>query len=211
MRRPIASTRCTSASIWTLGPTPSGRCARPATRCGFLFVGADFVRKGGDLLIDVFVRDFQQVAELHLVTRQAPATLPPGVHRHDDLNANDPRLARLYAECDLLVVPTTADTGPLWVFMEAMATGLPIIGTDTGSNTELVRHGETGLVVEIGNAASLTAALRTLIGDPALRARMGRNGRALIERRYSARVNVPLILARMKTAVDRARAAAASR
>ena len=76
---------------------------------------------------------------------QAPKDAREGVYVHDDFKPNDPRLARLYQESDVLVVPTTADTGPLWVFMEAMAMRLPVIGTDTGANKELVQHGKTGL------------------------------------------------------------------
>ena len=178
----------------------------PGPRVKLLFVGGDFVRKGGNLLLDVFTMHFQDSAELHLVTRQAPKELPPHVHVHADFVPNDPRLVELYAEVDVLVIPTTADTGPLWVFMEAMSMGLPIIGTDTGANTELVRHGDTGLVVGIGDGEALAAAIRTLAADPALRARMGARGRELIETRYSARINVPRILKVMKDAVDAKRA-----
>jgi glycosyltransferase involved in cell wall biosynthesis len=160
------------------------------------------------LLLDVFKTRFQDTAELHLVTRQAPAELPPHVHVHADLQPNDKRLMELYSQVDLLIVPTTADTGPLWVFMEAMAMGLPIIGTDTGSNTELVRHGETGLITEIGDGQSLAAAIKTLFDDPAMRRRMGSTGRQLVETRYNSATNVPLILDAMKAAVDAARTGA---
>jgi len=91
------------------------------------------------------------------------------------------------------------------VFMEAMAMGLPIVGTDTGSNTELVRHGETGLIVRIGDGDELAAAIQALLSDPARRHELGRRGRELIESRYSARTNVPQILSAMKHAVDSAR------
>jgi len=188
--------------LWHAPPKP--RTAGP--RLKLLFVGADFSRKGGELLLEVFAKRFQDSAELHLVTRQAPKALPAHVHVHADFVPNDPRLVELYAEVDVLVIPTTADTGPLWVFMEAMSMGLPIIGTDTGANTELVRHGDTGLVVGIGDAEALATAIRTLADDPALRARMGARGRELIETRYSARVNVPRILRVMKDAVDAKRA-----
>ena len=183
--------------LWTFPQTiPRG----PRTK--ILFVGGDFKRKGGDLLLDVFTARFQDGAELHLVTRQAPAALPPHVHVHDDFVPNDPRFAELYSSVDMLVVPTTADTGPLWVFMEAMAMGLPVIGTDTGSNAELVRHGETGFIVPVGDGAALAHAIQALASDRELRLGMGRRGRQLIERNYSAAVNVPLILQCMKDVVD---------
>jgi glycosyltransferase involved in cell wall biosynthesis len=191
--------------VWTPPPRP----AQPGdARLKVMFVGADFARKGGPLLLDVFRSRFQDRAELHLVTRQAPADLPPHVVVHDGFQPNDPALVALYSTADLLVIPTTADTGPLWAFMEAMAMGLPVVGTDTGANTELVRHQETGLVVRIGDGADLAAAMQTLADDPALRRRMGERGRQLIESRYNAAVNVPRILRVMKDAVDTSRSAA---
>ena len=194
--------------LWSCPPrplTPGG--AKPK----ILFVGTDFVRKGGSLLLEVFERRFRGRAELHLVTMQAPKDAREGVYVHSDFKPNDPRLARLYQESDMLVVPTTADTGPLWVFMEAMAMRLPVIGTDTGANKELVQHGKTGLIVKIGDGAELGAAIETLLDDAELRRAMGERGRELVESRHSARVNVPLILARMKDAVDERRGVDSSR
>jgi glycosyltransferase involved in cell wall biosynthesis len=136
---------------------------------------------------------------------QAPKDAREGVYVHADFKPNDPRLTRLYQESDVLVVPTTADTGPLWVFMEAMAMRLPVIGTDTGANKELVQDGKTGLIVKIGDGEALGAAIGALLDDVELRRAMGERGRELIESRHSARVNVPLILGRMKDAVNESR------
>jgi glycosyltransferase involved in cell wall biosynthesis len=185
--------------------------ASPDAKPKILFVGGDFERKGGKLLLEVFTQRLRDRAELHLVSRQAPTELPPGVYAHRDFRPNDKRLTELYAACDLLVVPTTADTGPLWVFMEAMAMGCPIIGTDTGSNKELVRHGETGFIVRIGDAQGLGDAIETMLRDPVARRAMGARGRRLIETEYSAAINVPRILKVMKDAVDQTRLAGAGR
>ena len=191
-------------------PVPRAIGAPNARRMKLLFVGGDFVRKGGDLLLDVFARRFSDLAELHLVSPQAPRDLPPHVHAYRDFRPNDPRLRELYAACDVLAVPTTADTGPLWVFMEAMASGMSVIGTDTGSNAELVRHGETGFIIPIGDADALGDAIEMLLDDPVRCARMGRNGRALVEASYNAAVNVPRILQLMKDAVDARRSTEAN-
>lgn len=181
------------------------RSEAPAGRVKVLFVGGDFVRKGGDLLLEVFSSRFSDVAELHLVSPQAPSVLPPHVCVHRNIQPNDGRLRELYASCDFFVLPTTADLGPAWVFIEALASSLPVIATDTGAAREVVRHGETGFLIPVGDAIALAEAMQTLIDDPALRLRMGHNGRELIEQHYNAAVNVPRILKVMKDAVDQRR------
>jgi len=68
--------------------------------------------------------------------------------------------------------------------LEASACGLPVVVSDAGGLPEVVIDGETGLVVPREDAAALAAALRELIDAPALRARLGRAGRARVERNY---------------------------
>jgi glycosyltransferase involved in cell wall biosynthesis len=181
------------------------RTERPAGRVKILFVGGDFVRKGGDLLLEVFSSRFSDVAELHLVGRQAPQVLPPHVYAHRDLNPNDGRLRERYADADVFVQPSTADLGPTWAALEALSCGLPVIATDVGAMREVVRSRETGFLIPVGDAGALAEAMQALIDDPALRQRMGHNGRDLIEQHYSAAVNVPRILQVMKDAVDQRR------
>jgi colanic acid/amylovoran biosynthesis glycosyltransferase len=61
-------------------------------------------------------------------------------------------------------------------FMEAMAVGIPVVGTRTGSIPELVDN-ECGIIVEQQDAGALAVALERLILDPNLRRRLGENGR----------------------------------
>jgi glycosyltransferase involved in cell wall biosynthesis len=53
--------------------------------------------------------------------------------------------------------------------LEAMASGLPVVATQVGGNAELVREGETGVLVPPGDPVALAAALRRYLRDPALR------------------------------------------
>jgi glycosyltransferase involved in cell wall biosynthesis len=168
-----------------------------------LFVGGDFARKGGDLLLDVFERRFAGGAELHLVTNQPPPSLPARVFVHAGLVPNDPRLRPLYAEADLFVLPTRADFSPN-VILEAMATGIPVIASRLCGIPDMVHDGETGFLVPPDDGAALAERIETLLRDPEMRRRMGVQGRALAEREFSAAVNVPRILALMKSAVDSA-------
>jgi glycosyltransferase involved in cell wall biosynthesis len=168
-----------------------------------LFVGGDFDRKGGNHLLAAF-RQLDSLAELHLVTEHVPEGLPAGVHVHTGIRPNDARLRALYREADIFVLPTTSDLVP-WVVLEAMASGCPVVSTPVGGIADLVVEGETGLLVPVGDIPRLTEAIRTLIADPQLRQRMGRNGRGRVEARFSAEKNVPRILQVMKRAVDMSR------
>jgi glycosyltransferase involved in cell wall biosynthesis len=70
------------------------------------------------------------------------------------------------------------------VFMEALATGRPVVSCAVSGVPELVRDGQTGLIVPPDDAAALADAIARLAGDPALRARLGTQGRALVERQH---------------------------
>jgi len=70
-----------------------------------------------------------------------------------------------------------------------MATGLPVVASSGGVNSEVVRDGETGFCVD--GCAEWVEALDRLASDPALRQRMGEAGRARVEAHYSLRVLAP--------------------
>ena len=63
------------------------------------------------------------------------------------------------------------------VLLEAMAMGLPCVGTDVGGVAEVIRHGETGFVVPKKDPAAMAEALGRLLGDAGLRERAGCAGR----------------------------------
>jgi glycosyltransferase involved in cell wall biosynthesis len=89
------------------------------------------------------------------------------------------------AGLDVLVQPSRADNLPLSI-LEAMAAGLPVIGTRTGGIPELVIDGETGLLVEPERPEELAAALDSLAADPERRAELGRRGRERVQEHFSA-------------------------
>jgi len=95
------------------------------------------------------------------------------------------RKSELLRDADIFVFPTRyAYEGHPYVILEAMAAGLPIVTTARAAIPETVVHGETGIIVPEGDPAALAGALRTLIGDPALRARLGAAARARFLDRY---------------------------
>ena len=64
-----------------------------------------------------------------------------------------------------------------------MASGLPVVVSDISELTDLVADGRNGLVVGVDDPDALTRALRVLLDDPDLRARLGRAGREFVEDR----------------------------
>jgi phosphatidylinositol alpha-1,6-mannosyltransferase len=70
------------------------------------------------------------------------------------------------------------------VYLEASATGLPVVAGDSGGAPDAVLEGETGYVVPGRDRAALTERLVTLLQDPSLRARMGERGRAWVEQSW---------------------------
>lgn len=156
-----------------------------------LFVGGDFTRKGGDLLLDVFRRHLLGRAELVLVTK---AELPEerGVRVYHNVQANSEALLTLYRDADIFALPTRADCYSL-VCMEALAAGLPIVATRVGGIPDMIEEGDTGHLINAGDEVALADTLRALIEEPARRREMGRNARARAVQRFDARENARLL------------------
>ena len=154
-------------------------------RLRLLFVGGDFARKGGDILLEVFRARFADRCELDVVTREALEP-PPAVRLHR-AEPNSPLLKELYAQADVFVLPTRAECFGI-ATVEAMASGLPVIAGDVGGARDIVDDGETGWLIEPtpdGLAPALEGALRRRKGLPA----MGRQARLVAEERFDGRAN----------------------
>jgi glycosyltransferase involved in cell wall biosynthesis len=81
-------------------------------------------------------------------------------------------LVGAYQQADLFTLPSIKELCPL-VVPEAMAAGKPIVVTNVSGSQDMIVHGRNGLVVEPGDADALAEAWATMLGDPALSARMG--------------------------------------
>jgi glycosyltransferase involved in cell wall biosynthesis len=159
-------------------------------RLGVLFVGGDLKRKGGDLLLEAAERLRADPAvppfDLHLVTR-SEVEPRDGVVVHR-LSPNSPELIALYKSCDVFCLPTLGDCLPM-VLSEAGAAGLALIATDVGAIHEVVRDGQTGLLVGPGDLDGLTAALRRVLTDEQLRRKLGEAAAEHVRSAYDAAAN----------------------
>ena len=168
-------------------------------RLRLLFVGGDFARKGGDILLDVFRAQFADRCQLDVVTREALEP-PPGVRVHR-AEPNSPLLKELYAQADIFVLPTRAECFGI-ATVEAMASGLPVIAGDVGGAKDIIDDGETGWLIE-PTAVRLAGAL-----EDALRRRerlwpMGRRARLVAEARFNGRANDGAVVDAVLEAWDR--------
>lgn len=152
-----------------------------------LFIGKDFYRKGGDVLLRAFSKVQAQIpnARLLLLTGQSiPDNLPlDGVEVIKptwDRNA----IAALYRRADVFVLPSRLET---WgdVLLEAMTYGLPCIGVTGEAMDEIIEHGTTGLTVPPDDVDALAAALILLLSNSSLCVQWGKNARRRVEEEYT--------------------------
>ena len=87
---------------------------------------------------------------------------------------------------DLVALPSYGEEGVPQSLMQAAACGLPAVSTTVGAIREAVIDGETGLIVPPNDVPALAAALRRLMTDAALRARMGAAARVRAEREFGS-------------------------
>jgi len=102
---------------------------------------------------------------------------------------------RVYAAIDINVQASAVKEGTSNSIIEAMASGRPVIATDLGGNREVVRNGETGLLVPPKDPGALAAAIMSLMEKPAEARRMGAAGSARAASMYSREAMVSATVA----------------
>jgi glycosyltransferase involved in cell wall biosynthesis len=87
-------------------------------------------------------------------------------------------------EADIFVRPSRSE-GLGSAFLEAMAAGLPIVGTAVGGIPDFLKDGQTGLFCKVDDPRDLAAKLNLLLASDELRIRLGRNGQKLVQEKYT--------------------------
>jgi glycosyltransferase involved in cell wall biosynthesis len=150
-----------------------------------LFIGKDFERKGGAVLLEAFPLVRKQIpnARLHVV---GPLSVTQGlsegvviVGRVDDRA----RMRELVQGASVFVLPTLHDSFG-FVFLEAMSMGLPCVGTRLFAIPEIIEDKVTGLIVDPGDPEQLAEAVVAILRDPAAAQEMGRLGRTRVESQF---------------------------
>ena len=175
-----------STSLFKPGVAPK------AERLTIVFAGKLEVNKGVKLLVEAACALAPEFPNLHLrllgrgdeklqqglrAMAQAsgfPSLLDlPGFISRDELPSH---LCRAH----LFAAPSHYEGGPGFVYLEAMACGLPVIACSGSGAAEVIRPGETGLLVPPHNLEGLVEALRMLLSDAAKRQAMGEKARQFV-------------------------------
>ncbi len=118
-----------------------------------LFIGNEFKRKGGEILLEIF-QHLDTTYHLTIVTNDKivdSIELPVNISLLKGINTLD-QLIPVYASATLFVFPTKREQMGL-VLMEAVATGLPSIATDVGGVSEIIKHNQTGILMPYSSTA----------------------------------------------------------
>ena len=155
-------------------------------------------QKGTDVFVEAMIEVMRSRAEVHAVVMGRATERHQGYER--DLRARVARegmerrilflpeapvaeMARWYQALDLFVAPQRWEGFGLTP-LEAMACGVPVVATRVGAFEELVRAGETGLLVPPGDAGEMARAVAGLLDDPPAMARMSTAARAHMLARF---------------------------
>ena len=187
------------ATVPALPPVPE--VEERAARGGefeVLFVGRLVERKGVHVLLEalallghrpgVRVRIVGGGPLRGALERQA-ATLGVADRVRFDGSVGTDELVRRFRECDVFVLPAVVDAkgdteGLGVVLIEALSYGKPVIASAAGGIVDIVRDGETGLLVPPGDAPALARAIERAMDDPAEQRELASGGRAHVERAF---------------------------
>jgi glycosyltransferase involved in cell wall biosynthesis len=110
-------------------------------------------------------------------------------------------LPEFYRQADVFCGPSQYE-GFGFVYLEAMASGCPVIGTSAGGGPEAVLDGETGMLVPPLDIASIVRALDLLLGDASLRRRLGAAGRKRVEQTFTMERYIRRVLAAYEKTIE---------
>lgn len=171
----------------------------PHRGCNVLFIGRDYMRKGGDVALRAFeaASELPDVRFTYVGRMDDPAAWKSVRGDRRVTHIESPSSARLandvWPVTDILILPTRADAFAVTV-IEAMSRGIPVVTSALPAISEVVEDGASGFLVRPGDDEAFGGKLVLLAGDPSLRAAMGAKAKARSASLFGAeRVNAKLL------------------
>ncbi len=180
--------------------TPPPRRAGPVAnvRPQLLFLGGDFIRKGGPLLRECHERFFANRCDLHLVT-QSEVSAGPGVFVHRGVKAGSEAWQQRWREADVFVFPSRLETFGI-VLLEALAFEVPVVASATGAARSILGNGDFGRLLPELTVEALRTALEEVLADPSAAWTRAQRGREDFQRNYALDANTARLAGRLQSA-----------
>ena len=163
-----------------------------------LFIGNDFVRKGGDRLLAWHQKHWSDRAELHIASRdlEPGAAMGANVFAHGQV-PRQKLVNELLPTADLFVMPTKREMS-CWPAVECQGAGVPVVLPRIGGIPDLVDHGKSGLLVPVGDEDAYIGAIQGLLDNPERAKEMGRYAAAFARKNFSRDVVFGRLVEAMK-------------
>ncbi len=156
-----------------------------------LFVGGNFQRKGLTVLIKAIreIKDLFSNISVYVIGKDANEEKIKRFCKEMDVADNffflglkdNKEVRRFYKKVDIFVMPSLIEGFGL-VFLESMASGIPVIGGDVGGTREFIKDGFNGFLVKPGDHQDLSKKIQTLVEDNRYREKFIENGYETVKR-----------------------------
>lgn len=167
-----------------------------------IFVGYDFERKGGYVLLNAWkqVRDAVPNAELWIIGPKKPLAEPmPGVKWLGRIyDANE--LENLYLQASAFLLPSLFEPFA-FAILEAMGVGIPCVTSNDFGVKEMIRDGIDGLLVKVNDVNSLAEAVIKLLADPEYARMLGHAGHYNLKQRFTWKAVVDRMMPRLQRVI----------
>jgi glycosyltransferase involved in cell wall biosynthesis len=161
------------------------------------YVGQQARHKGIDTLLQAMERVWETAPDVRLLIAGARTNFSPTIRRiignmeteHQRRvvlidNFPESQKPQLFAACDVFAYPSVYESFGI-AFVEAWATGKPVVGCRVGAVPSVVSHEEDGLLVPPGDSQELAQAILRLLKDADLRRDMGLRGQEKVRNTYT--------------------------
>ena len=151
-----------------------------------LFIGIDFERKGGFVLLDAFKLIKKEIPDAKLIiigpNKDIYKISEPDVEFLGSIKDRQ-TIENFYQEASVFVMPSLCEPFGL-VFLEAMAYKLPCIGTDRDAMPEFIHNGKNGFIVPPGDSQALAKTMIDLLKDKARLKQLGEYAQSYVKENF---------------------------